>query len=214
MNNYIDTNRKKKIDDRIPTHLVGDNSKQSIFLEGLKKSTGPQTIIEALAKYGEINYLRCPYNKNRLQNLGYALVVFSQVSIVDLLLTKVKVVLIDGRHIRLQPYQRSEEREEEFENHLKNRYQESENCSQNLFENYLAPREQFTRKERRELRKERKKHKRERGSESDPIPPYEAIVFVHTIRPSKKQYLEREVDHSNYRFNLNSLPSAVCRKKE
>ena len=213
MNIYIDTNRKKKIDDRIPTHLVGNYSKHSIFFEGLKKSSGPQTIIEALAKFGKIIYLRCPYNINRLQNLGYALVVFEQSSVVELLLMKVKVVLIDGRHIRLQTFQRSDERESDFERHLERKYLESQDHHLNLIKTFIASGEKLSRDERRELRKARKEHKRERGTESDPTSPYDAFIFLQSIRPSMKLYLEREVKdgNNNYRFNLKPLPSINCR---
>ena len=72
-----------------------------VFFKGLEKKISRAEIEELFSEYGEIHYLRFPFNQPRQRNLGYGYVIFNDPKVADHLLQDVKQVNIGEKHIDL-----------------------------------------------------------------------------------------------------------------
>ena len=79
-----------------------------VFFNGLRKKSSRADIESAFSVFGEISFLRLPFNHRRNRNLGSGFVVFKDPKVAQRLLTEVKQVVIGGKPIELALYSEKE----------------------------------------------------------------------------------------------------------
>ena len=92
---------------KLPLKMQLDNDLR-IFFKGLKKKTTRADVLSAFSEFGEVSFLRLPYNNNRNRNLGSGFVVFKNPKVMWHLLTEVKQVILGGKPIDLTLYSAEE----------------------------------------------------------------------------------------------------------
>ena len=103
------SNNPPKSKKPVSSDLKGQSSSQEIALERIffkslnKKST--RADLEAVfCKYGEIEYLKLPFNFCKERNLGYGFIIYKDDKVTQHLLHQVKEVMINGKMISLTAF--------------------------------------------------------------------------------------------------------------
>ena len=76
-----------------------------VFIKSLKKSTTCKTVGYTFSGYARVRHVQLPFNKKKGKNIGYGYVVFHNKKAADYLVRRVQQVEIDGRPVRLRPFE-------------------------------------------------------------------------------------------------------------